>query len=392
MRWAWSLAGGAVLLAAAGAAAQDAVRDGAIERQRSRLVAARGEAIQARARAGRLEREARQANDEAAAARAREAAVDARIEEFSADVAAAEARLAILEALRQRQAGRLAEGEGPAVRLVAALQSLARRPAETTLVQPGSVGDLVHVRAALATVLPIVRQRTAAIRNDLAEARRLREAAALAAGSVRGTQTRLEAERRALARLEARHRDRAAALGRDMMLEEDRAIALGEEERDLIDQIGVETDAAEIRARLSALAAPDPRPAGVGAAETMAAGVAGAYRLPLQGRLVEGLGEVGANGVRSRGLTLAPEPGTVARAPAGGRIVFAGPFRQYGAIVVIDHGAGWTSLITGLGQLRVSAGGTVRQGAAIGRAAGERPRVMVELRRRNRPVDIPMLL
>jgi septal ring factor EnvC (AmiA/AmiB activator) len=74
-------------------------------------------------------------------------------------------------------------------------------------------------------------------------------------------------------------------------------------------------------------------------------------------------------------------------------VVFAGPFRSFGRVAILDHGDGWTTLIAGLGALAVRTDDEVGAGAAIGRAAGgEDPRVTVELRRRGRPVDIAALL
>jgi septal ring factor EnvC (AmiA/AmiB activator) len=122
-------------------------------------------------------------------------------------------------------------------------------------------------------------------------------------------------------------------------------------------------------------------------------GAIGAYRLPVTGRLVTGLGEVSANGVRARGLTFAVAAGAPVVAPAAGRIAFAGPFRSFGRVAIVDHGEGWSTLVTGLGALTVRTGDEVATGAPIGRAAGgEDPRVTVELRRRGRPEDIAALL
>jgi septal ring factor EnvC (AmiA/AmiB activator) len=372
-------------------------QDRSVEAERARLVVARTAAAQARARSARLEREASRARDAAAEAQAREAAVAARIQGFEAEIGAAEARVSILSTLQRRQARRLAAQQGPIVRLMAALQSMARRPAATALVQPGSISDLVHVRATLATVLPVVKTRTEAVRGELERARRLREGADLAARVLGQSRARLAQERTALASLEAQHRLRARDLDRGAMFEQDRALALGEDARDIVDLMDVMDAQADIRARLAALPGPVLRPARPEAAGAVPdppriSSELPVYRLPLAGAVVTGLGEVATTGVRSRGLTLAPRAQALAVAPAGGKIAFAGPFRRYGSIVVIDHGDGWTSLVTGLGQLNVRVGETIAQGAALGRAAGERPRVTVELRRRGRPVDITPLI
>lgn len=379
-------------LLAAGASAQQRT----LEDARNRLVAAKSQAAQARARSERLEREAAAAADAAQETRTRAAAVAARIQGAEADIAAAEARVAIVEALRRAQAQRLARQQGPIVRLVAALQSLARRPSATTLVQPGSLTDLVHVRALLATTIPAIETRTSEVRGELARARRLRDGEVLALRALQASREKLAAERVSLARLEASERVRSRDLGRSAMLEQDRAIALGEEARDIVDlmeEIGVQSD---VRARLAALPDPQPRP-GTGPAappppEQAETSDRPAYRLPLAGDIVAGLGEVSRAGVRARGLTIAPRPAALAVAPAGGKVAFAGRFRSYGEIVIIDHGAGWTSLVSGLAGLRVRTGDALTDGAPIGRAAGDQPRVTVELRRHGRPVDIATLL
>src|SRR3546814_4737550 len=75
-------------------------------------------------------------------------------------------------------------------------------------------------------------------------------------------------------------------------------------------------------------------------------------------------------------------------APTRGRVAFAGEYRGYGRIVIIDHGNGWTTLLAHLDRLSVEVGSIVRQGDPIGTAGRDRPRVIVELRRNGRPVNI----
>jgi septal ring factor EnvC (AmiA/AmiB activator) len=143
-----------------------------------------------------------------------------------------------------------------------------------------------------------------------------------------------------------------------------------------------------LRARLVQLPGPSLRP---GTKEQ--AGVRPPrYILPVEGRLVTGTGEISEAGVHARGLTFAPSPGSEVVAPRAGRIVYAAPFRGYGQILIIDHGGGWTSLITDLAALTVSVGDRVEMGTPIGRAGREQPRVTVELRRRGQPVPIAPLI
>ena len=95
------------------------------------------------------------------------------------------------------------------------------------------------------------------------------------------------------------------------------------------------------------------------------------YLLPVAGRTVSGFGAVEDVGT-SNGITLAPRPGAQVVAPAAGRVAFAGPYRGYGRIVIIEHDGGWTSLVTGLARGRRARSATgwsaVRRSALPGRA------------------------
>jgi septal ring factor EnvC (AmiA/AmiB activator) len=382
----------AALLAMLCAGAVAGAQAPSLGEQQTRLRAANAAVTAAEARARSLERAAAGAREQAEQARAKQAAAAERISAAEARIVAAQARIAIVDRILAAQRSRIARDRAPVLRLIAALQSMARRPAMLGLVQPGSTADMVHVRAVLATTLPLVEVRTAAVRAGLDRTRRLRASAEAAASGLRQDRERLDRERIALVRLEAEYRARSQALGRSAMVESDRALALGERARDLVDQMETLGAAAGIQADLAALPGPLPRPSPSGAA-TPGARFAPAYRLPVAGQVVTGLGEVSETGVRSRGLTLACAPRAPVVAPAAGRVLYSGPFRGYGGIVILDHGKGWTTLVAGLGGVAVREGNRVVQGSLIGRArSGDSPRITVELRRRGVPVDLAQLL
>ena len=345
-----------------------------------------------------MEKAAAIATSDAAAARKRSAAVAARIQSAEADIDAAETRIAIIERLRADQRARLASKQGPTIRLVAALQTLSRRPPMLALVQPGSISDIVHVRAVLSSILPIVESRTIELRADVARGKALRVAADNALVQLRRGQTALVAQRNQLAALSVERRLAADKLTGNAMAEQDRAIAMGEEARDIVDLMGRIDDNAERRAQLATLPGPVLRPGRPGEpralpTDTRTAEAAQApYRLPVVGQVITGLGEVSDTGVRARGLTIATRPFAQVVAPTGGRIAFAGSYRGFGNIVIIDHGRGWTTLITTLDALDAKVGDVVDQGSPIGRAGPTRPTVTIELRRSGQPVDIARLV
>jgi murein hydrolase activator len=373
-------------------AQDDAPLNFAAERQA--LAKAKAQSILADERAEKLDARASAEKSEAEAAKSRAAAVAARIQAAEADIGAAEARVSLIERMRADLRGKLAAEQEPAIRLLAALQTLSRRPPALALVQPGSVDDLVHTRAVLAGLMPQLRKRTANLRAQIEQSQALRSDADRAVAALDASKQRLAEKRDDLLKLSAERRLAYDKLRGSALAEQDRAIALGEKARDIVDLMDDLTEDGAIRDRLAQLPGPLLRPKRPGDADlapTEQSGLAAgslSYRLPVTGSVVTGLGEVSETGVRSRGLTFAVRPLAQLVAPAAGRIVFAGTYRGYGNIVIIDHGQGWTSLITAISGLDVAVGDSLLQGSPIGRAGSEAPTITVELRRQGVPVDI----
>jgi septal ring factor EnvC (AmiA/AmiB activator) len=350
------------------------------------LAEAQREAAAARRRSDQLERQAQRATGVAARANAAAGALAARIEAAEADITAAEARIALIERLSAGQRARLAAGQGSLIRLTAALQTMARRPPALALIQPGSLDEVVHVRALLASSLPAIRARTAGVRAEMARGEALRRQAGEAVVQLRASRQDLQQRRLALARFERSQRSRSASLMHSAVQESDRALAFGEEARDLAALAGTRAFQARLARRLAALPGPAPRPGD----PPRSASPPPRYLLPVEGRLVTGTGEISDAGVHARGLGFATAAGTPALAPRSGRVVHAGPVRGYGDVVIIDHGGGWTTTVTDLTALGVRRGDTVQARRPLGRTAGGE--VSVELRKDGRPFPITPLL
>ncbi|HEV2865476.1 MAG TPA: peptidoglycan DD-metalloendopeptidase family protein [Allosphingosinicella sp.] len=353
------------------------------------LAQAKQEAAQAAARFELLDRQARQATTAAERARADAEALAARIEAAEADLTAAERRIAILHAMEAAQRARLAARQQPLVRLTAALQTMARRPAAMALVQPGSVRDTVHVRSLLAATLPEIRRRTAALRAEVDRSNAIRRRSEQARAALIASRQELQRRRIQLADFEAAQRVRSEQLTGLAVVQSDRALVFGEEARSLARTIGTRQYQAQLAARLGQLPGPIPRPGPPGGEPAQPQLPS---TLPVEGRLVTGVGEISDAGVHSRGLTFEPAPDAAVVAPANGRIAYAGPFRSYGNVVIVDHGRGWSTVVTNLATLQVTRGQTVRRGALLGRAASQSPRVTVELRREGQPVPVAQLI
>ena len=381
-------------LAGVGAWAQEAPPEESVAETRYALARAQAEGAAAQARAERLEADASRVTAAADRTAREAAAVAARVQQTEAEIAIQEARGDLIARERTALRSRLALRQAPLVRLTAALQRLSRRPPVLALFRPGSMRDTVYMRALLATMLPEVQRRTADLRGELARSRALQGEALSAARQLREGEIQLSARRRTLAALETRQRlDSRAATG-VADRETERALALGEEARDLGALAEQLRQAGALRDRLAALAGPVFRPPQPHSAQVAALVEAspeptglGGYILPVAGRLVSGFGDASRNGPRVRGIALATRAAAQVVAPAAGRVAFAGPYRGYGEIVIIEHAGGWTTLITGLARLDTQVGADLLAGSPLGVVGAGTPVVTLELRREGAPVN-----
>lgn len=364
---------------------------------RDAVIQAEQAATDAAERARRFDREA-EAAGEAATKTAREAAaLAARIQQAEADILAAQARYALIADQRRVLDARLAEQQQPLVRLTAALQNMARRPLVLSAFQPGSLKETIYVRAVLETTMPEIRTRTAGLRQELARGRALEREAAATLAQLRSGESRLAERRKQLDMLAAQQRLASREAREIAQRESQRALALTEDARDLNALITELDRAGALRAELAALPGPLVRPPRPGASKVMDAigsgptprptGLPAPLQLPAQGRTLRGFGEIDEAGLASTGLRLRPASGALAIAPAAGRVAYAGPYRGYGRIIIIEHGNGFTSVVTGLARSNIAAGDRVIGGSPIGSAPIRDPMITFELRRDGEPVN-----
>jgi septal ring factor EnvC (AmiA/AmiB activator) len=251
-------------------------------------------------------------------------------------------RIAYLDEVQRGQRAALAEQQQEVMRLLAALQTLSRRPPALLLAQPQSAVDAARVSLLLDTLTPQLRARTARLRGAIE-----RRAA---------TRQRLAEERLALGRVQA---DLARDV-RHLQAEGNRLAGRARTLRELVDGLTRHTEA--VLPQLALVR-------------------------PADGRLTLGFGDPNAVGVPSQGLSWRTPPNAVVVAPADGRVAFTGPFGNYGRIVIIEHGQGVLSLVAGLGGARVVAGQRVRGGGIIGLMGERNPTLYLEVRAAGAPVD-----
>jgi len=344
------------------------------------LTAAQAEARSAAKRLSELEGQAAKATSEADRLRAEQAAAAAAIEEAEARIGEADAKLRLARAQTALAERRLAERRAPLGALLAGLATMGRQPPLLTLADHGSVDELVRVKALLDATMPVIERRSAALRGELAQRRRLAKTADSARSDLAKGRDELARRQQRFAELEAKAADRANRLAGQALGAGDRVIASGEE----LSTIG--SEAAERRAALRNAA--EVASLGIAPARPMRGDSAlppmdFAYSLPVAATLTGGLGSVSRAGIVSRGLRFNTVRGAAVIAPAAGRILFAAPYRGEDGVVIIGHDRGWTSLLLGVASEKPK-GSKIKRGDYLGRALGP---VGVELRQNGRPVS-----
>lgn len=125
----------------------------------------------------------------------------------------------------------------------------------------------------------------------------------------------------------------------------------------------------------------------------------GSLRLPAQGRQTHRFGDKDAAGATVQGLSLRTRAEARVTAPADGWVVYSGPFRSYGQLLIINAGGGYHILLAGMSRIDVGLGQFVLAGEPIavmgnkaagpGSGAGQnsRPVLYVEFRKDGQPID-----
>ncbi|NKL58186.1 murein hydrolase activator EnvC family protein [Rhizobium leguminosarum] len=316
----------------------------------------------------------------------------------------------------------LHERRGLLAEVLAALQRMGRNPPPALLVTPDDALASVRSAILLGAVVPGIRKETDKLAADLASLAALQTASAAEKTSLTGTMTDgIEEERRMdllLAENDKLSRSNAAELGAERKRSEElagKATSLEGLVDSMESEIASVRDAAaaarqaeenrklltdEQRAQAKALAdsgVPDKNR------------IAPAYpfgelkaklEVPVTGDILRQFGDADGTGHEAMGMTVATNPETVVTAPADGLVVFAGAFRSYGQMIILDAGDGYHLVLSGMDTINTRQGKFVFSGEPLAVMGAKRvasatalaletnqPTLYIEFRKDGKPVD-----
>lgn len=323
------------------------------------------------------------------------------------------------EAIRRSLASR----RGVIAEVLAALQRMGRKPPPAVLVAPEDMLQSIRTAMLLGSVLPDMQAEVDALGVDLADLVQLRrsiaaeratladQAAALGADRMRlsalveARQSALAAAEQALG-AERRHVAEIAKQAADLedlvtkMESEIAAAARGAEAARKADEArkGQETGAVPDARQKTALG-PFADPARLAPASSFAE-TKGLLPLPVSGTLLRNFGQPDGFGGTQKGMLMATRAGAFVASPCDGWVSYAGPYRSYGQLLIVNAGRGFYIILAGMDRINVNVGqfilagepiaimgdGSTRTAAAIAVGAVQ-PILYVEFRKDGAAID-----
>ncbi len=251
----------------------------------------------------------------------------------------------------------------------------------------------------LSAVVPAVQGEARRLTGDLTKLRKLRQEVAAQRMTLAASASTLDRDRRKIESLITQKRDLALRTDQALADTGGRLTTLAGQARDLRGLIKSLDEDARRPGGTGGQVVVD-RIATVGAAKvTPLDGLRGLLALPANGELVTGFGGDDGLGGHLAGILLGTRPGAQVTSPCDGKVLFAGPFRGYGQMLIIGVSGGYHVLLSGLANVDGVVGQEVLAGEPVGRM-GSKPsqntgstpgakgeRLYMEFRRNGAPID-----
>jgi murein hydrolase activator len=328
-----------------------------------------------------------------------------RIQSVEERLAETEKRVAALAANEETIRRSLGSRRAVIGEVLAALQRLGRKPPPTLLVTPEDALQSVRAAILLGAVLPDMKVEVDTLLADLSELVRVRNEIATERDVLGRDLAALSHERSRMTLLVQERQRKQTESEKALEAEKARAVQLARQAEGLKDLIGrldqeISTAsraaaAAQVKADLKG-AATDP---GRLSPAIAFASAKGSLRLPISGSKIREFGAPDGLGGTQKGISVTSRSGAQVTAPADGWVVYAGPFRSYGQLLILNAGGGYHVLLAGMERISVDLGQFVLTGEPVAVMGGgpqsaaaiatgsNQPVLYIEFRKDGSPID-----
>jgi len=339
--------------------------------------------------------------------------VAAKVRAVETRIGETEARLQPLDARESQIRASLDSRRAEISEVLAALQRAGRRAPPALLVRPEDALQSLRTAMLLGAVVPDMRARADRLIGDLSELLALRKAISDERDQLTADRGKLTTDQLQLASLVEERQRKQSAAEKDMEVERARAVTLSRQVDSLQGLIAKMELDLKSAAKAAATASLKGTPAALNGKPNLGAlkdsgrlspaiafaSAKGLFALPVNGTKLRDFGRPDGVGGIEKGISLAARPGAQVTTPCDGWVVYAGPFRSYGQLLILNAGGGYHVLIAGMERISVNIGqfvltgepvavmGSTSQVASILAANASQPVLYIEFRKDGTPID-----
>jgi septal ring factor EnvC (AmiA/AmiB activator) len=308
-----------------------------------------------------------------------------------------EASLEELEVKEKELKNKLSHRDTQMVNVLASLQSLALNPTEVIMAQPTPPIDTLRSAILLKSAVPKLEDAVGTIKKNLSVYQTLRVTIKTKHDQVEKESKKLAEQHKEMEELFAQKAELKDQLDERKKSSAKKLRQLASKAKDLKDLISKLDDGKSYRG-MSSYDEPKPKSllgnskpkklSFLGDASSSFADARGKLPYPVQGKVIVKYGDMTRSGTHSKGITLRSRSGAQVISPYDGIVLFAGPFKGYGKILIIKHDDNYHTLLAGLTDIDGQVGQSLLAGEPVGRMSTENnPSLYIELRKSGQPIN-----
>ncbi len=319
----------------------------------------------------KLSRQAKEAEKEIAAGKTKIVDLSTHIRKNEDAQRALEKNIQELTAQEEDLAQKLERDRGSIAATILGLERMRRVPPELLIVRPGAPLETAQTALLLGNMLPALDRRTQKLSADIESLHQVRTQLASDRKKLLATKADLDRQNAALRRMMAAREKEFKSANAAYRASAARAAQYATEARSLADLVARIEEDNRRTATLAPLQPdePAPRPRKRASAGKTLKGLGDAI-WPVSGRAIARFGDHDEMGGEIKGIKIGAAAQSIVVTPLSGTVKYAGTFRNYGQLVIVEHDKGYHSLLAGLSRADVAIGQKLKAGEPLGYMPG----------------------
>ena len=271
-------------------------------------------------------------------------------------------------------------------RVMKGLQTLALRPKELLIFQAKTPVEMLRSRDLMRYSLPIIGQIQSETKEDLMKLSEVRQELTDKKEQIRQTHSDLLTQREKMNKLAGQKKImqvQYTSYYNEAKKKADKLAAKAQDLKDLLTQLENERVLARQRKEEQRKAQPVPTSRTIASGEF--AKTKGMLAFPARGQIIQHFGDTSVSGAHAKGIVIKTRANAQITVPFDGTVLFAGPFQNYGRLLIVDHGDEYLTVMAGMGTINASVGQELLAGEPIGSMNDSYTDLYLELRHKGVP-------